>query len=516
MSGIKKSLPPHKFVVSPMVGGSELAFRMLCRRYGADLCYTPMFESEKFISDPVYREIQFTTCAEDRPLVVQFSGNQPSVLLQAALMVQDQCDAIDLNLGCPQRSARTGHYGAFLTDKADHPLVFEIVSTLNQNLKIPVFCKIRLQDCSEDSLTFARGLENAGCALLCVHGRTRGKVTKRRHGPANMEEIKKIKDGLRIPVVANGNVQTFQHVMDNLAITGCDGVMSAEGILADPSLFEQSLPLSFQQKAVMPAFRRRLALALEYLSLVRVYPCKLSIVTYHIRKLCKMELVRTQVYEDLLDAESIEKVQSSVLLCVNRLESHYKFDSVLHDQQIRDRKRKLRLRLKQEKAREQAYLDLVRRSISKSEEAKQPVNTSPAQKVHKKRTRVEDLPEIYHSGRHCPDVIAGIGLPMGRSTGEESDSETERAEKSALLEEIRVLEAEIAQVDAALALQNQSKAQAYLTNLRPALQNSTLLHAQLALIDEDEECVLCQRSGHRAQNCRTYQYILQEQAFDLD
>ena len=118
-------IPPHKYILAPMVGGSELAFRMLCRQYNTTLCYTPMFESVKFVQDPAYRADQFTTCPSDRPLAVQFCGNNPETLLKAAQLVQHQCDAVDLNLGCPQRSARSGHYGSFLTDKKDRALVRE-------------------------------------------------------------------------------------------------------------------------------------------------------------------------------------------------------------------------------------------------------------------------------------------------------------------------------------------------------------------------------------------------------
>ena len=71
-----------------MVGGSELPFRMLCRRYGADLCYTPMIYSGKFVHDEEYRQQAFNTTAGDRPLVAHFCGNNPQVLLQAARLVE--------------------------------------------------------------------------------------------------------------------------------------------------------------------------------------------------------------------------------------------------------------------------------------------------------------------------------------------------------------------------------------------------------------------------------------------
>jgi tRNA-dihydrouridine synthase 1 len=87
---------PIQYVLARMVGASELPFRILCRKYGAQACYTPMMSSTKFASDPKYREEEFQTIKEDRPLVCHFSANDPKEFTEAAKLVQDKCDAIDL------------------------------------------------------------------------------------------------------------------------------------------------------------------------------------------------------------------------------------------------------------------------------------------------------------------------------------------------------------------------------------------------------------------------------------
>ena len=143
---------------------SELAFRLLCRRHGATAAYTPMLHSRLFLESQEYQEEHFTTCAEDRqaprhsrrcpsllkrsspagvcrPLLAQFCANDPDTLVAAARLVQDRCDAVDLNLGCPQRIAKRGRYGAFLMD--DLPLVGSLVSALASSLSVPVTAKVQ-------------------------------------------------------------------------------------------------------------------------------------------------------------------------------------------------------------------------------------------------------------------------------------------------------------------------------------------------------------------------------------
>ena len=240
-----------------MVGGSELAFRLLARRHGADLAYTPMMKSELFISPKrTPRGIgQLEVHHADAPLVAHFSGNDPAMLLAAAKRAE-RCPgvcAIDLNLGCPQRSAHSGHFGAFLcAEQTDRLLVLRIVATLARQLTVPVFCKIRLLDEGvEETVAFAKQMEAAGCALLAVHGRYRGSPMHRRDGPAHLDQVRAIKQALSIPVLTNGNVRSAQELIDSLVLTGCDGVMSAEAALDDPAIFARAAAACAEERRAL-------------------------------------------------------------------------------------------------------------------------------------------------------------------------------------------------------------------------------------------------------------------------
>lgn len=325
------SMGSPKYVVAPMVDQSELAWRILSRRHGAQLVYTPMINSRRFsqmtASHGPEHDVDFWIAKDkalqeegakfidykpgesstqgmkigmndtDEPVIVQFCGNDPELLLQSAKIVEPYCQAVDLNLGCPQHIAKRGHYGSFL--QSDWQLIFRLINTLHINLRIPVTAKMRVFDCVDRTVAYARMLERAGAQIITVHGRTR-EMKGHNTGLADWQKIKAVKKAVKVPVLANGNVLYHEDVQRALDVTGADGVMSAEGNLYNPTIFSDAPNSPTDLFPLTPTFPfpRLVSLAREYLDICQNLhtPTAGSAIKAHLFRLARPAL---EVHRDL-------------------------------------------------------------------------------------------------------------------------------------------------------------------------------------------------------------------------
>lgn len=180
--------------------------------------------------------------AFDRPLTVQFCSNDPDDLLNAAKHVAPFCDAVDLNLGCPQGIARRGNYGAFLQETPE--LIAKMIRKLDEELDVPITAKFRILETKEKTLAYAKTILEAGANILTVHGRRR-EQKGHNTGLADWKMIRYLRENLPKDTVifANGNILQHDDIAKCLEATGADGVMTAEGNLYDPTIFAKPPPI---------------------------------------------------------------------------------------------------------------------------------------------------------------------------------------------------------------------------------------------------------------------------------
>ena len=226
----------------------------------------------------------FTTCEGDRPLLVQFCANDPDMLLQAAKIVAPHCDGVDINFGCPQRIARRRRYGVRFSWTTGPPSA--LIRKLDEELEVPVTAKIRVYDDLETTLKYAEMVEAAGAQLVAVHGRTR-EQKRCSDVRANWAFIREIKKRLKVPVLANGDIRTLEEARKCLEATGADGVLSADPLLENPSLFsdppfappsDPNVPLPVEGDA-------NCKLLLQYLELTQKHPTPMRMIKGHVHKM---------------------------------------------------------------------------------------------------------------------------------------------------------------------------------------------------------------------------------------
>jgi len=220
-------------ICAPMVRYSKLPFRTLVRRYGCDICFTPMILADSFVQSSKARGNEFTTHEEDHPLIVQFAAKTVNDFVGASEMVAPYCNGVDLNCGCPQRWAMQEGYGADLLRKPE--LVKDLVYQVRNRIPRPftVSAKIRLLKDIRQTIALCQTLEKAGVSFLTVHART----PIMRNEPIDLDNLKVLRNHVQLPLVANGDVKSLENAESLFKESRCEGVMSAKGILTNPALF---------------------------------------------------------------------------------------------------------------------------------------------------------------------------------------------------------------------------------------------------------------------------------------
>jgi nifR3 family TIM-barrel protein len=254
--------------LAPMEDVSDPPFRLLCKRYGADLVFTEFISSGGLIhqAEDCLRKLDFHEL--ERPVAIQIFGSDADHVARAAAIVeQADPDIIDINFGCPVRKVVRKQAGAGIL--RDLSKMGELVKTVIQNVSKPVTVKTRLgwDDRSIQILEVARMLEDVGIQALTVHARTRSQMYK---GQARWEWLKRIKceSGLSIPLIGNGDAVSPQRIKAMFDETGVDAVMVGRGAIGNPWIFRDAK--SYMRTGELPprpSWEERVAVVLEHLEL---------------------------------------------------------------------------------------------------------------------------------------------------------------------------------------------------------------------------------------------------------
>jgi tRNA-dihydrouridine synthase B len=222
---------------APMAGVTDQPFRTLCRRFGAGLAISEMVSSRPELRGTRKSRQRLEHRGEASPVSVQIAGADPAMMAEAARVnAAEGAQIIDINMGCPAKKVCNVAAGSALL--SDEPLVARILASVVAAVDVPVTLKIRTGPSPEhrNALRIARIAEAEGVKLLTIHGRTRACGFR---GAAEFETIAEVKAGVRIPVIANGDIATPEEARRVLALTGADGIMIGRAAHGRPWIFRE-------------------------------------------------------------------------------------------------------------------------------------------------------------------------------------------------------------------------------------------------------------------------------------
>ena len=225
--------------LAPMEDVTDPAFRLLCKRFGADMVYTEFVSSDALIRE-VNRSMQkLTICDEERPVAIQIYGKDTEAMVGAAKMVEAAGpDVLDLNFGCPVKKVAGKGGGAGMLQNI--PKMLEITRAVVDAVKIPVTVKTRLgwNDESKIIVELAEQLQDCGIKALTIHGRTRAQMYT---GQADWTLIGKVKENprMKIPIIGNGDITTPERAKECFDRYGVDAIMIGRGSFGRPWIFRE-------------------------------------------------------------------------------------------------------------------------------------------------------------------------------------------------------------------------------------------------------------------------------------
>ncbi len=257
--------------LAPMAGVSDRAYRELCRQFGAGCCVSEMVSSKALSFNNKKSEELMEISESERPCGIQIFGGEPECMaLATRSAMQQNPDIIDINMGCPAPKISSAGSGAALMKNPR--LCEEIVKAVVKESNVPVTVKIRKgwDDDSVNAVEIAKRCEQAGAAAITVHGRTKKQYYK---PPVDYDIIKSVRNSVKIPVIANGDIDSAQKAKEIMDYTGCKLIMIGRATLGNPWIFSQikSFLENPEKPLVFPTLEEKLDVMVCHISKMAEY-----------------------------------------------------------------------------------------------------------------------------------------------------------------------------------------------------------------------------------------------------